>query len=211
MNISSMLAYGPTLKSAPVKDNKDRSESHSRQAQSAIKKGNAKYREKFELFPDMTASSVQIAGAFGYSTAVATKQLKIMSERKNPVVKIVGDIPHARNGCPTYIWKWIGPAEPLNKPEAEQPEMSVKELKRKKSAKRSNPDYLQTKTKKADARYLNALRHRNLTVKEIATQPDNSALREHDAKLVEKIAQGDSDLNYSGLLHIADKIRKGEF
>ena len=56
------------------------------------------------------------------------------------------------------------------KPEPEQDlEMSDEEFRRlKAAAKKSNPDYFRNKTEKADARYLDALRHCNLTVKEIA-------------------------------------------
>lgn len=57
-------------------------------------------------------------------------------------------------------------------PEPEQDlEMSDQEFKRLKSAsRRSKPDYLRNKTDKSDARYLDALRHHNLTVKEISAK-----------------------------------------
>jgi len=45
----------------------------------------------------------------------------------------------------------------------------------------------------------------------LATKSDNSTLREHDAKLVERIALGFVKEAYCHLMDIADKIRKGEW
>lgn len=64
-------------------------------------------RAAFEKYPEMTASTVQVANSLGQSMSATFRQLKIMSERENPVLKKSGEIPHARNGSPTHIWKWI--------------------------------------------------------------------------------------------------------
>ena len=45
----------------------------------------------------------------------------------------------------------------------------------------------------------------------LAIQPDETALREHDAKLVERIIDSINSEYHRPLAHIPDKIRKGEF
>lgn len=108
MNFAALLSTGPMLKSAPVKAGINKSAAHIKAANSMREAGNQRYRKAFALYPDMTASTVQIANQLGQTPSPTVKQLGIMSDRENPVVVKVGEIPHARNGCPTFIWKWIG-------------------------------------------------------------------------------------------------------
>ena len=103
-----MLSTGPMLKSAHVRIDSNKSAANIAAADKSRETSNRRYRKAFEKYPDMTASTTQVANAMGQCVSGTGKQLTIMSNRDNPVVKKVGEIPHARNGNPTNVWKWIG-------------------------------------------------------------------------------------------------------
>ena len=108
MMFAQMLSTGPTLKAAHVRADSNKSAANIAAANSAMEASNQRYRKAFEKHPDMVASTVQVANAMGQCVSGTGKQLTVMSKRANPVVKKVGEIPHARNGNPTNVWKWIG-------------------------------------------------------------------------------------------------------
>ena len=108
MMFAQMLSTGPTLKAAHVRADSNKSAANIAAANASRETSNKRYRKAFEKHPGMTASTVQVANALGQCVSGTGKQLTKMSKRENPVVKKVGEIPHARNGNPTFVWKWIG-------------------------------------------------------------------------------------------------------
>ena len=108
MNFATMLSTGPTIKSSAVRLSQEVTDARIKAAEQMRQTNNERYRKAFANYPDMTASTVQVANHLGQTSSPTVKQLKIMSERDNPVVKKIGEIPHERNGNPTFIWKWIG-------------------------------------------------------------------------------------------------------
>ena len=108
MNFAAMLSTGPMLKSAHVRIDSNKSAANIAAADKSRETSNQRYRKAMSNFPGMTASTTQVANSLGQCVSGTGKQLTIMSNRENPVVAKVGEIPHARNGNPTNVWKWIG-------------------------------------------------------------------------------------------------------
>ena len=107
MNIAQMLSTGPTLKTAHIRTDSNKSAANIAAADSMREASNKRYHEAFSKYQGGIASTVQVANALGQCTSGTGKQLTKMSKRENPVVKKVGEIPHARNGNPTNVWQWI--------------------------------------------------------------------------------------------------------